>query len=531
MREQGDRRKSARWQPSGVVAKLVCEGFRDSGDTEDISPIGFRLKANWDYPVGSYLTVRLVFPTGEEMEIEARIAWRKRAAEGAAQEIGFFVTTHKNFDRFQEVVERCSKEQIEDRRTTQRRRTSDNSPVERRARDRRGTITIRRRTDLDTSAMDPWISTYTYERVIQSSSSSSVVTHDQSKIMLGSNNYLGLTDHPKVKEAAIKAIEKYGTGAGGARVLSGTMELHKRLEERLAEFEKAEACLIFPAGYLANFAVLGAILKKGDVVLNDEVNHASIIDGCRFSEAVTRFYRHGDMENLERKLAQYESDKPRLIITDGVFSMDGDVAPLDKIVALGKKYGAMVMVDDAHSTGVIGERGHGTAEHCGVLGQVDITIATLSKSLGAAGGAVCASRSVIKSMFHRARQFIFTSALPPATCAGALAALDVIDAEPQLVRRLHENRRFLWSGLKEMGYNAIETPSAVIPVIIGDEEKTYALTRRLDELGVFVNAVSSPAVPRELSRLRVSVMATHTQEQLGEALDAFKKGGRSLDLI
>jgi 8-amino-7-oxononanoate synthase len=539
MREEGavaemvNRRKSERWRSSQILAKLVSSRRKGSGTTEDISPLGFRLTADWDYPVGSFVAVRLSFPHGEEAEVEARVVWRKKkkTQAGPVQEIGFIVTTRKDASQYQELVKHAPKILIEDRRLIQRRKASAESAEERRQKDRRGGASLRARTDMTGSGLDEWITSYTYERVLQSGSAASIITRDQDKVMLGSNNYLGLTQHPKVKEAAIKAIEKYGVGAGGVRVLSGTMDLHRQLEERMAEFKKTEDCLVFPAGYMANFAALCAVLEKGDVALNDEINHASIVDGCRFSEATVRFYKHNDMAGLEKKLAQYGSDHPRLIITDGVFSMDGDVAPLKEIVALGKKYNAMVMVDDAHATGVIGATGRGSAEFWGVSGQVDITIATLSKAIGAIGGAVCGSRATIKTIAHRSRQFIFTSALPPAVCASAMAALEVIQSEPALIAQLHENRRFLWNGLKELGYRTYDTPSAVIPVIIGDEKKAYEFARRLDERGVFVNAVSAPAVPRELSRLRVSVMATHTQEQLGHALEAFRDAGRSLGLI
>lgn len=308
------------------------------------------------------------------------------------------------------------------------------------------------------------------------------------------------------------------------------MDLHKQLEERLARFKHTESCLIFPSGYVANLAALTAIVEEGDVLLNDEVNHASIVDGCRSSRGTLRFYKHNNLENLEKKLAQYGTRKPKLIITDGVFSMDGDVAPVDKILTLAKRYNAMLMVDDAHSTGVVGQTGRGSAEHCGVLGKVDITTVTLSKALGAIGGAICGSRNLIKKIFNLSRPFIFTSALPPSVCASVMAAIDVIESEPELVRNVQKNRDILCSGLRAMGYRVPPTESAVIPVIIGNEVKTYQLATRLDELNVFVNAVSRPAVPREYSRLRISVMATHTEEHLKEALAAFRRAGEELGL-
>ncbi len=442
------------------------------------------------------------------------------------------VLERNDIDRYRKIVELARGTPPVERRIQERRQTTlEQGNVKRSGDDRRGLPGIARRLAMAGQSLDRWISRYTYERSLKSASSSKVQMESSAKIMLGSNNYLGLTDHPRVKEAALKAIEKYGTGAGGVRVLSGTMDLHKQLEERLARFKHTESCLIFPSGYVANLAALTAIVEEGDVLLNDEVNHASIVDGCRSSRGTLRFYKHNNLENLEKKLAQYGTRKPKLIITDGVFSMDGDVAPVDKILTLAKRYNAMLMVDDAHSTGVVGQTGRGSAEHCGVLGKVDITTVTLSKALGAIGGAICGSRNLIKKIFNLSRPFIFTSALPPSVCASVMAAIDVIESEPELVRNVQKNRDILCSGLRAMGYRVPPTESAVIPVIIGNEVKTYQLATRLDELNVFVNAVSRPAVPREYSRLRISVMATHTEEHLKEALAAFRRAGEELGLV
>jgi 8-amino-7-oxononanoate synthase len=277
--------------------------------------------------------------------------------------------------------------------------------------------------------------------------------------------------------------------------------------------------------------VLTALIQKGDIVFNDQVNHASIIDGCRTSEGTIRFYRHNDMENLEKKLKQYPREKPKLIITDGVFSMDGDIVDLPGVVALAKKYNATVMLDDAHALGVLGERGTGTAEYHGVKEGIDLTIATFSKALGGMGGAVCGSNTLIKFIHYHSRQFIFSTSMAPPVCASAIAALEVLETEPQLIQSLHRNRKFLSDGLKKLGYDVVETKTAIIPVLIRDEKKTYALTHLLDEMGVFVNAVTRPSVPRELSRLRVSVMATQTEDHLAQALVAFQKAGRQLRIL
>jgi 7-keto-8-aminopelargonate synthetase-like enzyme len=282
---------------------------------------------------------------------------------------------------------------------------------------------------------------------------------------------------------------------------------------------------------LANVAVFTSLIRPDDVVFNDQLNHASIIDGSRMSPATIRFYKHNDISALEKKLNQYPFERPKMIVTDGVFSMDGDIARLDLIVPLAKKHNALVMLDDAHAIGVVGANGRGTAEHYGLEGQVDITIATFSKALGTMGGAVCGSKSLIKFINHHSRQFIFSTAIVPSACATALAALEVLEEDPSIVARLHSNRRFLSNGLKAMGYKVIEAETAIIPVFIGDERKTYAMTHLLGEYGVFVNAVSRPSVPRELSRIRLTPMATHTEEQLSFALDAFKRAGKQLSII
>ncbi len=469
-----------------------------------------------------------------QIEVEGRLMWRSDVprVDGFSQKCGLLVMSWLNKDIFENEAERLSLPAGADRRWVARRKSGNVNPnPENRILDRRSAENVNDRLEKASHRWDQVSSFHRYGRLVQSSASASVVCHGKPKIMLGSNNYLGLTDHPKVKEAAIKATEKYGTGAGGVRLLSGTMDLHRELEEKLAAFKGMEACHIFTSGYVANYAAMTALVEKGDVAFNDQVNHASIIDGCRASEGIIRFYKHKDVANLERKLAAYESNRNKIIITDGVFSMDGDIAPLKELHLLAKKYNAILVVDDAHATGVIGPQGRGTAEHCGILGKVDVTIATLSKSLGAVGGAVCGSRALIKTMFHKSRPFIFSSALPPAVAATVIAALDVIRMEPQLIARLHQNSLFLGEGLRKIGYNAIPSPTAIIPIIIGDEVKTYRLATMLDEMGVFVNAVSRPAVPRELSRLRVSVMATHTPVQLLEALSLFEKAGKTLRLI
>lgn len=533
--DQRDRRKFQRSTPGFPLSVRWANEVpgAEGGDVQDISEGGFCFLGGTPEPVGSYARVYLSTSGQNELELMTRIVWRKTSeTPTSTKKIGVMVLERNDIGRYKKIVDLALGSTPGERRIQERRETTLNQGnVTRSVDDRRGLPGIARRLFMTGQSLDRWISRYTYERSLKSASSAKVKMDPSTKIMLGSNNYLGLTDHPRVKEAALKAIMKYGTGAGGVRVLSGTMDLHKQLEERLAQFKHTESCLIFPSGYVANLAVLTAIAEEGDVFLSDEVNHASIVDGCRASKGTVRFYKHCDLENLEKKLSQYGARKPKMIITDGVFSMDGDVAPVDKILALAKKYNAMLMVDDAHATGVVGQTGRGSAEHCGVLGQVDITTVTLSKALGAIGGAICGSRNVIKRIFNLSRPFIFTSALPPSVCASVMAAIDVIESEPGLVQKVKKNRDILCSGLRKMGYRVPPTESAVIPVIIGNEVKTYQLASRLDELNVFVNAVSRPAVPREYSRLRISVMATHTEGHLEEALTAFRQAGEELGLI
>lgn len=504
----------------------------------DYSQNGLRLATELNIPLGSYVQIKVEHREDSKTkvyELDARVIWRRNSTHPKFPwTVGYLLLKRKDFDNYQKLLSKHPQCACADRRDNDRREklTIDPASDEQRGYERREIPSIKRRLMEQSFALDDWISTYRYQRVLQSASAPSVMTQNSRKIMLGSNNYLGLTQHPRVKEAAIKAIEEYGVGAGGVRMLSGSMDLHLQLEERLAQFKGTEACTLLPSGYMANFAALTALLlDQNDIVFNDELNHASIFDGCRATPAKIRFYRHGDVTGLKKRLAQYDVDKPKLIVTDGVFSMDGDVAPLQDIAALGKQYNAMVMVDDAHATGVIGSQGHGTAEYCGVTGQIDITVCTLSKALGGIGGAVCGSRQLTKAISNKVRAFLFTSALPPAITAGAIAALDVIDSEPDLVTNLHRNSRFLYQGLKGLGFNVSENPSAILPVVIGEERKTNELAALLDDLGVFVSAVGPPAVPKRLCRLRVSAMATHTLDELEQALNCFKHAGRKLGLI
>ncbi|MCJ7748601.1 MAG: pyridoxal phosphate-dependent aminotransferase family protein [Desulfobacterales bacterium] len=371
---------------------------------------------------------------------------------------------------------------------------------------------------------------YFFFRKLESPQDSEVVVDGRRVIMVGSNNYLGLTNHPRVKEAAIKAIEKFGSGCAGSRFLNGNLEIHEELETKLARFFRKEAALVFATGYQTNLGTIGALLGRNDVAILDKYDHASIIDGCRLSFGQAKKFRHNDMKDLERVL-QGTKDKGKLIIVDGVFSMEGDIADLPNIVKLAKAYGARVMVDDAHAVGVLGQGGRGTAEHFGLEDQVDLIMGTYSKSLAAIGGFVVGSRVVIDCIKHTGRSMIFSASLPPALVASVSAALDIIEEQPQLRTQLWKNTHKMLKGYKELGYDTGTSETPIIPIIIKDSIKTYEMCKLLFENGVFVNAVVSPAVPPGRELLRTSYMATHTEEQLDRVLGAFQKVGKQLGLI
>jgi 8-amino-7-oxononanoate synthase len=360
-----------------------------------------------------------------------------------------------------------------------------------------------------------------------------VVTMDGRKVvMLGSNNYLGLTSHPKVKEAAVAAIQKYGTGCAGSRLLNGNLDIHVELEERLAAFMNRECVLVFSTGYGVNVGVLSCILDRHDVALLDQTDHASIIDGVRLSFGKAIKFGHNDPDDLERKLQNVGPDKGKLIVVDGVFSMEGDVAPLPEIVRLKKEYSAGLFVDEAHSLGVFGEHGRGIAEHFGVEEDVDLIMGTFSKSLATVGGFVaCDDPHMLDYIKHNARAQIFTAAIPPGTAAAVIAALEIVEAEPERRQQLWENTNYMKRELEALGFETCGSASPVIPILIGDDVATFAMACRLQEEGVFVNAVVTPAVPPGHGVIRTSYMATHTREHLDQALGAISKIGRELGVI
>ena len=371
---------------------------------------------------------------------------------------------------------------------------------------------------------------YPYFVPLDGTEGTEVTVNGRSVIMIGSNNYLGLTTHPKVREAAKKAVDDYGTSCTGSRYLNGTLKLHRELEERLAAFVGKEAALVFSTGMQANLGAISAIVCADDYVILDKENHASIVDGVLLSGGKMKRFRHNDMRHLERILDGLPEDGGRLVIVDGVFSMGGDIAPLDEIVRLCKEYGARLYVDDAHSLGVLGN-GRGTAAHFGLTDDVDLIMGTFSKSFASIGGFIAGDADVISFIQHHARSFIFSASLPAPNTMTVMAALEVMETEPEHVEQLWENGDYMLRCLNEMGFNTGETETPIIPIIIGDDGPTFLTWKLLFERGVYTNPVITPAVPPGQSLLRTSYMATHTREQLDRALTILETTGRQLGLI
>ena len=372
---------------------------------------------------------------------------------------------------------------------------------------------------------------YNYFRSIESAQDPVVTIDGRRIVMLGSNNYLGLANHPEVKQAAIRAIERYGTGCAGSRLLNGTLDLHVELEDRLAAFMQREAALTFATGFQVNLGVLSCLLGRQDVVFLDSLDHACIIDGARLGFAKMVKFKHNDMKDLERKLALTPDDVGKLIVVDGVFSMEGDVCKLPDLVRLKRQYGARLMVDDAHGLGVLGQHGRGTAEHFGLDTDVDLVMGTFSKSLAAAGGFIAGDRYIVDFIRHHARAQIFSAAPPPALAAAVLAALDIVIREPERRAQLWENTRYMQHELESLGFDTAGSETPVIPMVVGDDRTVFSMVSRLHEDGVFVNPVITPAVPPGRAMIRTSYMATHSRAHLDEALDALKRIGREAGVI
>jgi glycine C-acetyltransferase len=356
-------------------------------------------------------------------------------------------------------------------------------------------------------------------------------------INLASNNYLGLCDHPKLKEAAIKATKEDGVGSGAVRTIAGTMRLHMELEEKIARFKNVEACVVFQSGFTANAGTVSSILGKDDFILSDELNHASIIDGARLSRAKIKVFRHKDVAHCEELLREVQ-DQPgrKLVITDGVFSMDGDIGPVDKLCDLADKYGAIMMVDDAHASGVLGRNGRGSVDHFGCHNRVDVQVGTLSKAIGSLGGYVCGSKDLIDYLYHRARPFLFSTSHPPSVAATCIAAFELLEAEPERIERLWSNTRYWKTELGRIGFDigGISTPASetpITPVILGDGRTTMNFSRALFDAGVMATGIAFPTVPEGKARVRTIMTSEHSREQIDQALETFEKVGRSLGIL
>ena len=372
---------------------------------------------------------------------------------------------------------------------------------------------------------------YPYFREIESGQDTEVIIQGKKVLMLGSNSYLGLTNDPRVKKAAIDAIEKYGTGCAGSRFLNGSLDIHTALEERLAAFVDKEAAIIFSTGFMANLGFIAAVVQRGDYILADRLDHASIIDGANLSFGRLKRFEHNDPSSLETVLKSIPLEAGKLIVIDGIFSMDGDIADLPRIVPLAEKYNTAVMVDDAHSLGVIGPKGEGTAAHFGLQDRIDAIMGTFSKSLATVGGFIAGNAKLIDFLRHTSRALMFSASLPPASVATVMKSLDIIEQEPERREALWENTKAMAEGLVDLKYDIGSSNTPVIPILIGGMKKTFRMCMRLQEEGVFVNPVVPPAVPQNSSLLRISLMATHTRQQIDMALSCLKKVGRELNVI
>lgn len=364
---------------------------------------------------------------------------------------------------------------------------------------------------------------YPYFNVLESGQDSEVIINGKRTIMLGANNYLGLTSDERVKKASIEAVKKYGTGCSGSRLMNGTLCLHIELEKRLAAFVHKEAALVYSTGFQTNLGILSAIAGREDYIIGDRSNHASIVDGCRLSFAKLLKFKHSDMEDLERILKNIPDGHGKLIVTDGVFSMEGDICKLPDIVRLAKKYGARIMVDDAHALGVLGKCGRGTAEYFNMEDDVDIIMGTFSKSLASLGGFIAAKEDVIEYVKHKSRPFIFSASIPPACSAAALESLNIIESEPERIKKLWDNAEFMKQGFIKLGLSIGPTETPIIPVMTYEDIKTFEITMRLLKEGVFVNPAIAPGVEPGRALLRTSYTPTHTREQLEFALNAFDR--------
>jgi glycine C-acetyltransferase len=382
--------------------------------------------------------------------------------------------------------------------------------------------------------LEQWRADGSYQRlrVLESASAAESRFDGKQVVNLASNNYLGLTTHPKLREAAVEAVRKYGVGSGAVRTISGTMRLHLELEERIARFKNVEACVVFQSGFAANAGTVAAILGPEDHIVSDELNHASIIDGCRLSKAGIHVFPHKDAAAADKILVELDSVPGRkLLISDGVFSMDGDIGALPGLAEAAEKHGAIMMVDDAHASGVLGRNGRGTIDHFGLHGRVQVQVGTLSKAIGVLGGYVCGSRDLIEFLYHRARPFLFSTSHPPAVAAACLAAFDVLEQEPGRIQALWDNTKYFKQGLTSAGFHTGNSETPITPVIVGQARLAHELSRALFEEGVLATGIGFPTVPKGRARVRTIVTATHTKAQLDHALEAFQKVGKRLGIL
>ncbi len=374
--------------------------------------------------------------------------------------------------------------------------------------------------------------TYQRLRVLEGPSAAESIFDGKDVVNLASNNYLGLTTHPKLIEAAIEATRKYGAGSGAVRTISGTMDLHMELEHRIAKFKNVEACVVFQSGFAANAGTVSAVLTPEDHIISDELNHASIIDGCRLSKAKIHVFKHKDHAGAGRILEELDGIKGRkLLITDGVFSMDGDIGPLPQLVEHAERHGAIMMIDDAHSSGVLGRNGRGTVDHFGLHGRVDIQVGTLSKAIGVLGGYVCGTKDLIEFLYHRARPFLFSTSHPPGVAAACIAAFDVLENEPERIERLWNNTRYFKKGLVDAGFDTGISETPITPVMVGEASKAHQFSAELFKKGVFATGIGFPTVAKDKARVRTIVNADHTREQLDRALDVFKTVGGRMGIV
>jgi 8-amino-7-oxononanoate synthase len=531
-----DRRTSPHYVVnSPALLKVRQDGQWENFDVEliDISIIGSRIASKSQLPVvkDCVLEIKPLSGAHNLIMLPASTEESKSTNGKFHYVLKFEKTDDTQCDNLKSFL--CGLTPVIDRRIKQRRDDAAPSKFERRVFDRRLTQEFFIKC-LRYNRMEKLIEKdqYFYLREFQSSPARVVTVKGKELLMLGSNNYLGLATHPKVMEAAVKAIEKYGTGVCGSRVINGNIDLHAQLEAVITKHKKMEDCIVYSTGFMANLGAITALLDKGDTAIIDAKCHASIIDGCHLTGVELVPFKHNDMDDLAVKLKKFGASAGRkLLITEGVFSMDGDIAKLDEIYRLASSYGIPIMVDDAHGTGVLGEHGRGTVEYYGLEGKIDVIMGTFSKTLAGVGGFIAASKKIIHYLQHNSRPFIFTAGLPASVCAATIAGFDVIEAEPELRANLWRNVDFLKKNLSDMGYNIGACNSAVIPILVEDEIKTYRLAGMLERLGIFVNPIAYPAVRKRESRIRVSAMATHGIPELERAVECFRAAGKELGVI